>query len=99
MKRIIITFVLIMTLALSAVTASAQYNDEGKLNLNVATMEQLVAIPVIDEELATAILELREENEEFVDIEELMDIDGIDNKKLRELQEHIFLEPASDCNC
>ncbi len=72
---------------------------DGKLNLNAATKEDLVKIPEISPELADRILKQRKQNGEFVDMQELLDIEGVDNKLLRQLQKKIYLEPASNCNC
>ena len=65
---------------LSAMTGGAFADDEEKLNLNAATAEELVKIPGLNKELAEGILELREENGEFIDMEELLDVPGIDNQ-------------------
>lgn len=53
----------------------------------------------ISHELAEKIVELREENGEFVDMSELLDVDGVDNALLRKLNDFIYIEAASDCNC
>jgi len=98
MKKFIIALSLMLTLAIAAVPAFAGDND-GKLNLNIATAEQLAAVDGIDQPMADAIIELRTENEEFVDMEELLDVDGMDNSLLRKLGKSLFIEPASDCNC
>lgn len=98
MKKCIITLCLILTIALAAIPAFAGDND-GKLNLNIATVEQLASIPGISKEMAQKVIELRSENEEFVDMEELLDVDGMNNTLLRKLSKHLFIEPASDCNC
>nr|WP_321258400.1 helix-hairpin-helix domain-containing protein [uncultured Pseudodesulfovibrio sp.] len=98
MKNIIIALILMLTIAIASVPAFAGDND-GKLNLNTATVEQLLAIDGIDQPMAEAIIELRTENEEFVDMDELLDVDGIDSTLLRKLSKFLFLEPASSCNC
>lgn len=98
MKKICIAFALLLALALSATTVFAGDNS-GKLNLNVATVEQLEAIDGISHELAEEIVKIRTENGEFVDMSELLDIDGVDNALLRKLEKVIYIEPASDCNC
>lgn len=76
-----------------------KFDKDGRLNLNAATKEDLAKIDGINSEMADQILELRKENGEFVDLEELLDIDGFDNKLLRKLKKLIYLEKASDCNC
>ena len=98
MKKILIALTLMLALAVSATAAFADGND-GKINLNVATVEQLESIEGISHELAEKIIELREENGEFVDMSELLDVEGVDNSLLRQLDKFLFIEAASDCNC
>ena len=73
--------------------------DAEKLNLNAATAEQLAEIPGLNKALAGKIIELREQNGEFIDMEELLDVQGIDNKLLRQLKKYLFIESVDDCNC
>lgn len=72
--------------------------QDGKLNVNGATKDLLLQVGV-DDEMADAILEARTEAEEFVDIEELMDIDGVTPKKMRELKKMLYVEVIPDCGC
>ena len=107
MLKKLFAFVLVMVVALSLGAGAAFAEGEakinkfkdGKLNLNAATMEDLMALDGMTGELAQSIIDTREENGEFVDMEELLDIDGVDNTLLRKLKKQIYLEPASDCNC
>lgn len=73
--------------------------QDGKLNLNAATKEKLMEVPEMTEEIADGILELREENGEFVDIEELLDVDGVDPGKLRIFKKFMGVESVAGCNC
>ncbi len=98
MKKFLIALTLMLTLALAAAPVFAGDND-GKLNLNTATVAQLEAIDGISHDMAESIVELRKENEEFVDMDELLDVDGVDNTLLRKLGKYLYIEPASDCNC
>lgn len=97
MKRLITCILLVCMLCL---TTSVSFADDkaGKINLNTATKEQLVSIG-IDAEMVDSILELLKENGEFVDIEELMDVDGMDAKMLRQLKKKVYIEAAKGCNC
>ena len=83
----------------SILTCGAYAENEEKLNLNAATAEELIKIPGLNKDLATKIIELREENGEFIDMEELLDVPGIDNKLLRQLKKHLIIESVDDCNC
>ena len=96
-KKIAVCFAISCVLFALAVGAHAE--NEDKLNLNAATAEQLAKVPGLNQDLAEKIIELRKENGEFIDMEELLDIPGIDNKLLRQLKKHLFIEPVDDCNC
>jgi competence protein ComEA len=98
MKQLIITLTIMLTMALCIAPAFAGDNA-GKINLNTATLEQLTAIDGIDQTMAEAIIELRTENEEFVDMDELLDVEGITPTLLRKLGKFLYLEAASSCNC
>ncbi|NDV19843.1 helix-hairpin-helix domain-containing protein [Pseudodesulfovibrio sp. JC047] len=98
MKNMIIALALFLTVAVASVPAFAGDND-GKLNLNTATVEELVAVEGIDQPMAEGIIELRNENEEFVDMDELLDVDGMTPALLRKLSKFLYLEAASSCNC
>ena len=89
---------LLLALALGDGTALAQ-DENGKLNLNAATEEQLAKVPGIKPELAKRILEKRKANGEFVDMDELLDVDGVDANLLRKLKDRLFVKPAANCNC
>jgi competence protein ComEA len=87
-------FILLLTLSVGVYA-----EDEDKLNLNAATVEELSAVPGLNQALAGKIIELREENGEYIDMEELLDVQGIDNKLLRQLKKYLFIESVDDCNC
>ena len=73
--------------------------ENNKLDLNKATAEQLAKVPGLNQELAKKMVQLREKNGEFVDLEELLDVEGIDNNLLRALKQHLFISDAAGCNC
>jgi competence protein ComEA len=102
MKKMSVSIAL--ALLLSALFCGAYAGDvkdgkDGKLNLNKATVEELAKLPGLNKDLAKKIIELREENGEFIDMEELLDVPGINNQILRELKKHLYIESVDDCNC
>lgn len=96
-SKMLLTLGMVITLLL--ITAFGSSAEEKKVNLNKATVEELAEVPGLNKELAQKVVEKRKENGEFVDLEELLDIEGIDNNLLRSLRKHLFIDPAGGCNC
>ncbi|KON86975.1 hypothetical protein AF332_09250 [Sporosarcina globispora] len=66
--------------------------DEGKVNLNQATEAELQTLPGIGPSKAAAIIEYRETNGSFKDIEDLKLISGIGDKTFEKLREHLMVK-------
>lgn len=67
-------------------------DDDGKININTATEEELVKIDGIGKTLASRIVKYREEVGGFVAIEELMDIEGIGAGSFNKLKPYLKAE-------
>ncbi|MDO4554713.1 MAG: ComEA family DNA-binding protein [Lachnospiraceae bacterium] len=52
-------------------------NSDSRLDLNAATLEELMTLPGIGEKRAEAILKLREQKGNFATIEDLLEVEGI----------------------
>ncbi|NLA87089.1 MAG: ComEA family DNA-binding protein [Clostridiales bacterium] len=74
----------------AAATPDGQTQTEtGKININKASQSTLEALPGIGPVLARAIIEYRERNGGFHSTEQIMDVDGIGEKKFAEMKDMI----------
>ena len=99
MRKKMIASCLGVMLFLSILVSGGFAEDQDKVNLNAVSVEELSQVPGLNMDLAKKIVNLREENGEFIDMEELLSVPGIDNKLLRQLKKHLFIEPVEDCDC
>ena len=67
---------------------------EGRLNLNTATREELLALPQVGGTLADRILEYRAQYGKFVTVEELSDVEGIGEGLMQQLRGLVYVEDA-----
>lgn len=72
-------------------TGSSETN-EGKININTATIEELSSLPGIGPSKAGAIIEFREKYGLFESIEDLLYVPGIGESLYSSIKEEIFLE-------
>lgn len=63
-----------------------------QVEINRATFDELVRIPQIGRVIANRIIEYRNTRGKFKDIEELIKIKGIGEKKLKSLKSYIYIE-------
>ena len=66
--------------------------NEGKVNINTATQEELMTIDGIGETYAERIIELRERIGGFTSVEQLLEVEGISHKKLDRIRNYITVE-------
>lgn len=64
-------------------------NDDGLININTATKEELITLPGIGESRAEAIISYREENGGFSDITDVMKVSGIKEAAYDKIKEKI----------
>ncbi len=63
-----------------------------RLEINRATQAELEALPGIGPVLAERIVAWRSANGPFVSVEQIMDVEGIGEKKFAELRDSIYVE-------
>ena len=74
-------------------TVSPALTPDGKLDLNLASKEDLMTVPGIGDATATLILNYRESHGPFTSIEELTNISGIGEKKVEALSDFVTVIP------
>ena len=73
----------------SATESTGGPMTDSKLNINTATIEELILLPGIGETLAQRIVEYRENVATFTSIDQLLDVSGIGAVKLNAIKEYI----------
>lgn len=69
--------------------AEEESEEEGKVNINTASREELMTLPGVGESKADSILSYREENGGFQTIEEIMQISGIKEGLFNKIKDYI----------
>lgn len=79
------------TIALMPMTASAAPStDAGQLvDINTATAQELDALPGVGEKLAAAVIEYREKNGAFRELEDIMNVPGIGAGKYEKMKDRL----------
>ena len=64
-------------------------SDGGRININTASAAEIADLPGIGETLADRVIKYREENGDFADIEDIMDVSGIGEGKFAAIKDYI----------
>ncbi|MBK7630342.1 MAG: helix-hairpin-helix domain-containing protein [Ignavibacteriales bacterium] len=65
---------------------------EKSINLNTAKVSELVNLPGIGQKTAQNIIDYREQNKRFRNINELLNVKGIGESKLSKIKKYIFID-------
>ena len=66
--------------------------EESSLNINKATKEELQNLPGIGQELASRIVDYREQNGKFSNIEDIKNVSGIGESKFEKIKDLITIK-------
>ena len=78
--------------AIPAGATSKEASNEGKVNINTATVEELKTLKGVGEKKAEAIIEYRKKNGSFKTKEDLMKVRGIGKKLFESFEERIVTQ-------
>ena len=84
--------VLIFAALVSFVSNLANAEHNAKVNINTATVEELMSLKGIGEKKAESIVEYREKVGSFAAIDELKGVKGIGDKIFSKIKDHIAIE-------
>jgi competence protein ComEA len=87
-----VTVVLIFMALISFVGELANADHSAKVNINTATVEELMSLKGIGEKKAESIVEHREQFGSFTAIDDLKGVKGIGDKILTKIRDHITIE-------
>lgn len=73
----------------TAQSASSESEDDGRININTASLEQLCGISGIGQSRAQSIITYREQNGAFGSIEEIMKVSGIKEGLFQKIKDKI----------
>lgn len=73
-------------------TGGTTNDSTGRVNINTATLEELTTLPGIGDTRARAIIDYREQNGAFGNIEDIMQVTGIKEKSFSKIKDSICVK-------
>jgi len=84
-----LAFVLALTVSGGLALAAAKPAPTGKININTASAQQLTALPGVGEKMAARIVEYRQKQGGFKNVQELMNVRGLGEKNFGKIQTYL----------
>lgn len=90
MKRVPIYLTIVLSLLVFSTFSSINAEDASKVNINTASVEELMSLPGIGESTANKIAEYRAKAK-FSSVDQLMEIKGIGEKKYEKIKDMVTI--------
>ncbi len=87
-----VAFILVFAALVTFVSNLVDAEHSAKVNINTATVEELISLNGIGEKKAESIVEYREKIGSFATIDELKGVKGIGDKIFSKIKDHIAIE-------
>lgn len=88
----VLTILFAMSLICGSMGMADTQNTGEKVNINMATVKELSALPGIGKKKAEAIIAYRNENGKFTAVDDLRKVEGIGKKTVEKIRELITAE-------
>ena len=88
------SFILLSLICFSGDLATA--NENQKMDINTASLEELASLKGIGEKKAQSIVKYRHNNDPFMTIDELKNVNGIGDKLFERIKGEIEVKPATE---
>ncbi len=85
-------FGLVLVALVSFMGGLAGAEEKAKININMATAEELSTLKGIGEKKSAAIMEYRENHGHFTTIEDIKNVKGVGDKTFEEIKDSISIE-------
>jgi len=85
----------ILTLFLPWSLSAGERNPQGPINLNTATVTELMQLPKVGAKTAERIVAFRKQHGGFKRPEEIMNVKGIGEKSFAKLRPHLSVGPTA----
>ena len=85
--RTIFTLFIMVFFAGSVAYATTIY--DGRVNINTATVEELMQVPYMTAELAKTVIDFRNSNGPFSSTNDLLNVEGMDKKDLEKMKNYL----------
>lgn len=89
LSSVVTAFAVVLALLVGSAASFAAEKAPARVNINTASVEQLVEVPGIGPALAARIVEHRQKAGAFKSLQELMNVKGIGERSFQKLQPYL----------